>query len=590
MRCEDLTTEALRPWYLAQFQWRLRRYDGLPWPAGAVHCARDRQLRYPWRDGRVRQPRRDCQARGAAGICVSRTERRHARIAETRQSGSTTLSGNKAFQLHDTYGFPIDLTLEMAARQGLAVDEVGFRRLMDEQQQRGKEDRKSRRIGHADVSEYRSALDDVGESVFTGYVELERDSVVRSILGHQGGVTGAEEGDEVEVVLDITPFYAEGGGQQPDTGRILFDGGELEIFDVQRPVPDLIVHRAKVLRGELRPGAEVRAVVDVDRRRAISRSHTATHLVHRAFRGALGESATQAGSENAPGRLRFDFANPAAVPPSVLEDVESEVNEVLLGDLEVHAFVTSQEEARRIGAMALFGEKYGDQVRVVDIGDYSRELCGGTHVARSAQLGGVKLLGESSIGAGVRRVEALVGIDAFQFLAREHVLLSRIAGLFRVPPEEAAERVEATIAELRAAEKELERLRAEAVLAGAGRLAQEAKDVGGVATILAEAPAGTDGKAMQRLVNDVRGRITDRPAVVAIAVRGDGKASIVIATNDGARERGLAAGDLVRAAAAELGGKGGGKPDLAQGGGSQPDRVPGALAAVERLIREKATS
>ena len=314
------------------------------------------------------------------------------------------------------------------------------------------------------------------------------------------------------------------------------------------------------------------------------------HLVHRAFRGALGESATQAGSENAPGRLRFDFANPSAVPPSVLEDVESEVNEVLLGDLEVHAFVTSQEEARRIGAMALFGEKYGDQVRVVDIGDYSRELCGGTHVSRSAQLGGVKLLGESSIGAGVRRVEALVGIDAFRFLAREHVLLSRIAGLFRVPPEEAADRVEATIAELRTAEKELERLRAEAVLAGAGRMAQEAKDVGGVATVLAEAPAGTDGKALQRLVNDVRGRITDKPAVVAIAVRGDGKASIVIATNDGARDRGLAAGDLVRAAAGELGGKGGGKPDLAQGGGSQPDNVPAALAAVERQIREKAGS
>jgi alanyl-tRNA synthetase len=511
-------------------------------------------------------------------------------VAETRQSGSSTLSGDRAFQLHDTYGFPIDLTLEMAARQGLSVDEDGFRRLMTEQRQRGKEDRKSRAIGHADVTEYRSVLDDAGESVFTGYVELERDSVVRGILARHGGVTAAEEGDEVEVVLDVTPFYAEGGGQQPDTGRILFDGGELEVFDVQRPVPDLIVHRAKVLRGELRSGAEVHAVVDFDRRRAISRSHTATHLVHRAFRGALGESATQAGSENAPGRLRFDFANPAAVPPSVLEDVESEVNEVLLNDLEVHAFVTTQDEARRIGAMALFGEKYGDQVRVVDIGDYSRELCGGTHVARSAQLGGVKLLGESSIGAGVRRVEALVGIDAFRFLAREHVLLSRIAGLFRVPPDEAADRVEATIAELRAAEKELERLRAEAVLAGAGRLAQEAKEVGGVAVVLAEAPEGTDGKALQRLVNDVRGRVTDRPAVVAIAVRGDGKASIVIATNEGARDRGLAAGDLVRAAAVELGGKGGGKPDLAQGGGSQPDNVPGALAAVERLVGEKAGS
>ena len=323
-----------------------------------------------------------------------------ATVSEVRARGETTLSGARAFELHDTYGFPIDLTLEMAAEQGLSVDEAEFRRLMDEQRERAKRDREARGIGHGDMSAYRGILDEAGESVFTGYVELERQSAVTGLLGRHGGLPAAGEGDEVDVVLDVTPFYAEGGGQLPDTGRIVFDGGELEVYDVQRPVADLIVHRARVVRGEIRLGEQVHAVVDAQRRAAISRSHTATHLVHQAFRNALGESATQAGSENAPGRLRFDFANPGAVPPGVLGDVEGEVNATLLDDLAVRAFVTTPEEARRIGAMALFGEKYGDTVRVVEVGDYSRELCGGTHVPRSAQLGAVKLLGEASIGAG----------------------------------------------------------------------------------------------------------------------------------------------------------------------------------------------
>jgi alanyl-tRNA synthetase len=410
---------------------------------------------------------------------------------------------------------------------------------------------------------------------------------VRALLGSSGAsVPAAAEGDFVELVLDTTPFYAEGGGQQADTGRINVGGGQLEVVDVQQPLPGLIVHKARVLRGEVRAGEEGFAEIDVTRRKAISRSHTATHLIHQTMRAFLGESATQAGSLNAPGRLRFDFNTPGAVPPAVLNDVEQQVNEVLLRDLEVHAFITSQEEARRLGAMALFGEKYGDEVRVVEVGDYARELCGGTHVARSGQLGLVKILNESSIGSGVRRVEALVGIDAFGFLAKEHLLVSRLAELFRVPGDQVGERVEQTVTALRDAEKELEKLRAQMVLGGAAALAGQARDVRGVAYVATEAPEGAATNDVRTLAQEIRGKIDPaRPAVVAVAARSGGKASLIVALNAAAKNRGLSAADLVKGA---LSGRGGGSADLAQGGGLPADQVPALLAAVEKAVGESA--
>jgi alanyl-tRNA synthetase len=506
-------------------------------------------------------------------------------VEETKAAGKATLGGDKAFLLHDTYGFPIDLTLEIAGEQGLTVDEEGFRRLMAEQRARAKADAQARKTGHADLSAYRSVLDQGGPVEFTGYVEVARESRVRALLGGGGeALTAAGEGDLIELVLDATPFYAEGGGQQPDTGTITVGDGLVEVLDVQSPVPGMIVHRARVRRGEVRVGEAGYAEIDVYRRRAISRAHTATHLVHQTMRNNLGESATQAGSLNAPGRLRFDFNTPGAVPSEVLRDVEQQVNEVLMSDLEIHAFVTSLAEARRIGAMALFGEKYGDQVRVVEVGDYARELCGGTHVARSGQLGLVKILHESSIGAGVRRVEALVGLDAFGFLAREHLLVSRLAELYRVPSEQVADRVEQTVAQLRDAERELEKLRAQLVLAGAASLAEGAKDVRGVALVTTEAPEGASGNDVRTLAQDVRGKIPSaRPAVVAVAARSGGKASLVVAVNAAAKQRGLDAAVLVKAA---LSGRGGGSADLAQGGGVPADQAPALLAAVERAVGE----
>jgi alanyl-tRNA synthetase len=508
-------------------------------------------------------------------------------IADTKQSGGATLSGAQAFQLHDTYGFPIDLTLEIAQEQGLEVDQDGFRRLMADQRSRAKADAAARKTGHLDLSAYRSVLDAGGPVEFTGYQEVSRESRVRALLGSSGApVEVAGEGDFVELVLDTTPFYAEGGGQQADTGLINVGAGRLEVVDVQQPVPGLIVHKARVLRGEVRAGEAGFAEIDVTRRRAISRSHTATHLIHQTMRAFLGESATQAGSLNAPGRLRFDFNTPGAVPPVVLNDVEQQVNEVLLRDLEVHAFITSQEEARRLGAMALFGEKYGDEVRVVEVGDYARELCGGTHVARSGQLGLVKILNESSIGSGVRRVEALVGIDAFGFLAKEHLLVSRLAELFRVPGEQVADRVEQTVTALRDAEKELEKLRAQMVLGGAGALAGQARDLRGVAYVGTEAPEGAATNDVRTLAQEIRGKIDPaRPAVVAVAARANGKASLIVAVNAAAKGRGLSAAGLVKGA---LSGRGGGTADLAQGGGLPADQVPALLAAVEKAVGEAA--
>ena len=507
-------------------------------------------------------------------------------ITQTREEGGKQLSGAQAFQLHDTYGFPIDLTLEIAQEQGLEVDQEGFRRLMSDQRSRAKADAAARKTGHADLSAYRSVLDNGGPVEFTGYQEVTRESRVRALLGDHGRLEVAGEGDYVELVLDATPFYAEGGGQQADSGLISVGAGRVEVLDVQQPVPGLIVHKARVVQGEVRAGETGFAEIDVTRRKAISRSHTATHLIHQTMRHFLGESATQAGSLNAPGRLRFDFNTPGAVSPVVLNDVEQQVNEVLLRDLEVHAFITSQEEARRLGAMALFGEKYGDEVRVVEVGDYARELCGGTHVARSGQLGLVKILNEASIGAGVRRVEALVGIDAFGFLAKEHLLVSRLAELFRVPGDQVAERVEQTVTALRDAEKELEKMRAQMVLGGAAALAGQAKDLRGVAFVGTEAPEGAAGNDVRTLAQEIRGKIdAGRPAVVAVAARANGKASLIVAVNAAAKGRGLSAADLVKGA---LSGRGGGNADLAQGGGVPADQVPALLAAVEKAVGDTA--
>jgi alanyl-tRNA synthetase len=523
-----------------------------------------------------------------------------AAVGESKRRGAAALSGEQAFQLHDTYGFPIDLTLEMASEQGLQVDEEGFRRLMAEQRQRAKADSLEKKTGNADISVFAGLLAKSGPVLFTGYDEISGEATVTGLLAGGVSVPAAGAGTEVEVILDRTPFYAQGGGQLSDSGVIRVAsapgaaGGEVEVRDVQTPVPGLIVHRGVVTSGEVVVGAAAEADIDTERRRAISRSHTATHMVHRAIRGALGDAAAQAGSENSPGRLRFDFTAAGAVPPAVLRDVEDEVNTVLIDDLAVRAFVTPIDEARSMGAIALFGEKYGDEVRVVEVGDYSRELCGGTHVAHSGQLGLIKILGESSIGTGVRRVEALVGTDAFRYLARESVLVSQLTEQLKTRREDLPDRIASLVSRLREAERDLDRLRSAQILGGAAELAGQAEEVGPVALVAYQVPDGTTADDIRKLALDVRGRFPQqRPAVVMIAGVPADRPAVVVTVNEAARALGVAAGALVRSAAQVLGGGGGGRDDIAQGGGApQGDQAAQAIStafeAVRSVVRDMA--
>ncbi|MDL5157968.1 alanine--tRNA ligase [Actinomycetospora termitidis] len=516
-------------------------------------------------------------------------------VSETRAGGSTQLSGENAFLLHDTYGFPIDLTLEMAAEAGLDVDEGAFQSLMGQQRARAKADAASRKQGAADHSVYRRLLEEHPPGEFLGYTDLQAATRIVGLLVDGASVPVAREGDAVEIILDNTPFYGESGGQQADTGVIRTASGTARIDDVQLPVPGLRLHRGVVTGGEVAVDTAADAEVDIARRNAIARAHTGTHLIHAGVRNALGSAAAQAGSLNAPGRLRFDFTSPSgAIPPSVLLEVEDEVNEILQEDRPVDWYVTSMDQARELGAMMLFGEKYGDRVRVVDMGEYSRELCGGTHVARTGELGMVKVITEGSVGSGVRRVEALVGLDAFRYLNREHVLVSQLAEQLKAPAEELPERISGIVDRLRAAEKELENVRAREVLASAGALAEGADDVGGIALVAARTPDGVGGGDLRTLASDVRGRLGDRPGVVALFAPDDDKLSFVVATTAAARDRGLAAGDLVKTFAPAVGGRGGGKADLAQGGGS-PSGGPAGMdagigAAIDALRAQVATA
>ena len=501
-----------------------------------------------------------------------------------KESKRSVLPGEEVFKLHDTYGFPFDLTLEMAREEGLSVDEDGFRRLMKEQKDRAKADAKAKKSGHTDLSVYRSIADKSGRTEFVGYTHLNTESSLTGILVDGVSVSSASEGDDVEIILNRTPFYAEGGGQLADGGRItLSNGSVVEIDDVQSPVPGISVHRGRVLTGSVEVGSEALAEIDSERRSAISRAHTATHMVHKAFREILGETATQAGSENSPGRFRFDFPATGAVSSSVLNDVESRVNTLLMDDLEVTAESMSQAKAKEIGAMALFGEKYGDVVRVVSVGDWARELCGGTHVSRSGQLGIVKLLGESSIGAGVRRVEALVGVDAYRFLAREHLLLNSLTELMKgARTEELPERISDLLNKMKEIEKELATVRSAQALSQVGDLAKSATLINGHTFIGSVMADGVSGDDLRKIAIDLRSQNSN--SVIALVSSNDGKPVLVVAVSDEARATGVKAGTLVKVGSTILGGGGGGKDDFAQGGGTNPAQSSEAIAAISQSL------
>jgi len=512
-------------------------------------------------------------------------------VEQTKSGGGTALPASEAFALHDTYGFPIDLTLEMAAEQGLSVDTDGFKALMAEQRARAKADAKSKKGQHADTSVYREALDTNGPTDWQAYTTLHTESRVLGLLTGGESTPAIGAGTVGEVILDRTPFYAESGGQHADAGVLTWDGGSAghgraEVLDVQRPIKGLVVHQIRVLDGELTLDETVSADVDPEWRTGARQAHSGTHVVHAALREVLGPTALQSGSFNRPGYLRLDFGWGSALSPQQLHDVEHVSNRALREDLPVNARVMSLPEAKEFGALALFGETYGEDVRVVEIGGpWSRELCGGTHVDRSSQIGTVVVTSDSSVGAGNRRVEALVGIEGFEYLARERDIVQQLTGMLKSTPTDLPDQVQKLVDRLKVTEKELEKIRAAEVVGAAGDIAAGATDVNGIAVVTHRAD-GLGGGDVRALALDVRGRLQGRPAVVVVIGTADNKPSAVVAVNDQAQERGIAANALVGAIGAHIGGRGGGKADVAQGGGTDVGGIEAAFAQVKDLVAQ----
>jgi alanyl-tRNA synthetase len=501
-------------------------------------------------------------------------------VERAKQDGAPSIGGDTAFLLHDTFGFPIDLTMEMAEEAGVHVDRTAFETLMSEQRARAKADAKSKKTAIADLSVY-SAFRAKGETTFLGYDALEAETRVLGIIVGGVSVDRAVAGDIAEVILGETSLYAESGGQDADQGSIVGNGFDLEVLDVQRPVSGLWSHTVQVRSGEVGVGDAASTVVDAEYRRGATQAHSATHLVNAALRDILGPEALQAGSYNKSGYMRLDFSWSQPVSLETRSEIEEVVNTAIRTDLEVSTRILPIDEAKALGAQALFGEKYGAEVRMVDIGGpWSRELCGGTHVASSAQIGLVNLVGESSVGSTNRRVEALVGLEGFRDLAVERTIVSQLSSALKAPRADLPARVQNLMEDLRSAQKKLAEYESANLQQRVPAIARNATTVGAT-TVVAETVDGLQsGDDLRSLATGVRGQLGDGAAVVVLGAVVGGKPIVIVATNDAARAAGVQAGPLAKEAAGVLGGGGGGKPDLAQGGGTDAAALPAALRAV----------
>lgn len=505
-------------------------------------------------------------------------------VEKVRSSGGKKLHGDVAFQLHDTFGFPIDLTMEMAEEAGLSVDRSAFDTLMAEQRNRAKEDARSKKTLLADLSVY-SDFRALGETVFTGYEFLNTDSTVLGIIVDGESATTASVGQIADVILSETSLYPESGGQEADSGRIVGQGFELEILDVQRPVKGLISHKVEVLSGEVAVGEPATSVVDPEWRRGATQAHSATHVIHAALREVLGPQAHQAGSYNKAGYMRLDFNWNQALSPETRSEIEELSNNAIRQNLEVETRVMPIAEAKALGAMALFGEKYGDTVRVVDIGGpWSRELCAGTHVARSAEIGLINLVSEASVGSSNRRIESLVGIEAFRDLAAERAIVSQLSAELKTPREQLPERIATLMHNLKDAEKKIAAFQAEAQAERIPALVTGAVREGAVLTVIQNLGKVASADDVRSVVTGVRARLGSEPCVVALFAEASGKPLVIVATNESARSLGVKAGALARVASGVLGGGGGGKDDLAQGGGVDVAAIESAADAVRKAL------
>ena len=506
-------------------------------------------------------------------------------ITKVRTADSSAVPPDVAFRLHDTFGFPIDMTVEIALEAGLEVDRDAFSVLMQEQRDRARAARKGDERGVA-TDAAMAVLESNGPGEFLGYEHTTLPAKVLALLDGAASVPVLTEGQSGEVILDKTVFYAEGGGQVGDTGALIASGARAVVNDTQRLAPGLFLHKVQITAGELQIGDEVEAVVDSERRSSIERAHTATHVLHWILRDRLGDHARQAGSLVEPGRLRFDFNHFEGLSSEQVQDISSELQDRVLIDDGVRAFETSYDFARSIGAMAIFGEKYGDFVRVVEVGEYSKELCGGTHVPHTSTIGVAVVTSEGSVGANLRRVEALVGREGLSHLERRATVLERVALTLKSPPDEVAERVERLLVSHKEMERRINEIERRSADSDAAALVQDATDVNGSRMIVARREGEVD--ALRALAQSVKGRLGS--GVVVFGTSSKGKANLVGAITKDLVEKGLSARDLLAPGAQLLGGGGGGKPDLAISGGPQADRLDEAIEVVARTVKDALTA
>jgi alanyl-tRNA synthetase len=505
-------------------------------------------------------------------------------LAKSKAAGASQLDGETAFLLHDTYGFPIDLTLEVAEEAGLTVDRDGFKALMNEQRDRAKADAREKKLGGTDLSVY-SAFRQMGVTKFTGYEELETSAKVLGLIADGKEAKVVSSGQIAEIILDETSFYAESGGQDSDAGFIRGDGFELEVLDVQKPVKGLVSHKVLVRSGEVAVGVGAHTQVDQDWRLGAAQAHSATHVVHAALRQVLGPNALQSGSYNKPGYMRLDYSWTTALSNETKSEIEEVTNLAIRRDLAVSAQHMSLPEAREWGAVALFGETYDESVRVVQIGGpWSRELCGGTHVSRSSQIGLVSLIGESSVGSGSRRLEALVGMDALRALSAERALVARLVELAKSPKENLEEKLLSTFEELKVAQRKLAALQAEQLATLIPAMVAKAETVG--QTRFASQSVGelSSVDELRNLTVQLRDHLQNDASVSALFAIVASKPMVVVAISKQAEAAGVKAGNLVRVASTVLGGGGGGKNDISQGGGQFVDKIEEAISAIRKEL------
>jgi alanyl-tRNA synthetase len=500
-------------------------------------------------------------------------------LAEVSASGAKSLDGSAAFLLHDTYGFPIDLTLEIAEEAGLTVDRDGFTALMKEQRDRAKADAREKKLGGTDLSIY-SEFRALGTTKFTGYEELETEARVLGLIADGSVAKSIKSGQIAEVLLDSTSLYAESGGQEADAGWIIGDGFEAEVLDVQKPVKGLVTHKVLVRSGEIAQGASVNTRVDPEWRLGACQAHSGTHVLHAALREVLGPSALQSGSYNKPGYLRLDFSWNQALSLETRSEIEEVANLAIRRDLAVSAQFMSLPEAKEWGAVALFGETYDEAVRVVQVGGpWSRELCGGTHVSRSSQIGLLAVSGESSVGSGSRRLEALVGIEAFRSLATERALVARLSDALKSPKDQLEARLEASLEELKLAKSKLAALSALSLQTRIPEWVAGAESVGSNSLATVDLGSLDSADDLRSLASSLQKALGAEGVALVSAIVAD-KPALVVAVGELARAHGVKAGDLVKLASGILGGGGGGKDDLAQGGGTDVSKLEAAIEAI----------